>query len=70
MQTNKKIEVIVTYEEIAKMHSPEVYIMSKLRNAGIPITGFFSASDLVSSGVLRKVEHKLEKFIVYTWGVV
>lgn len=61
------IEVTVTFEELEKMHNPELYIQSKLRNAGIPLTGLFSISNLVSLGRLVKEQHTEQGLIVYKW---
>lgn len=61
------IEVIVTFGELEKIQYPEVYIQSKLRAAGIPITGFFTANNLVDLGKLKKETFTDKKLIIYTW---
>jgi hypothetical protein len=61
------IEVTVTFKELEKMHNPELYIQSKLRNAGIPLTGMFSVSNLVELGKLSKEQHTEQGLIVYKW---
>jgi hypothetical protein len=62
------IEVTITFEELKKMHNPEIYIQSRLRNAGVPITGLFSVSNLVEQGSLTKEQHTEQGLIVYKWS--
>ena len=63
------IEVTITFEELKKMHNPEIYIQSRLRNAGIPITGLFSVSNLTEQGTLSKEQFTEQGLIVYKWSV-
>lgn len=59
------IEVVIDTEELKGIHHPDEYVQNKLRNAGIPISGFFNVKSNVKNGQLAKytLTERLTKFL-------
>jgi len=61
------LEVTISIDELQGLQCPAIYIQNKLRQAGVPISGFFSM-DKVSRGMLTKETLVEGKIIKYIWS--
>ena len=61
------IEVIIDRAELKGIHHVDEFIKSKLRAAGVPVSGFFSVDEKVPNGQLTKYT-LTDKLIKFVWS--